>query len=136
MSSTPKTHAVGRIEVQSYEPRVYDQVEGGPDVAEIHVSESFHGDIEGEGVVRFLQVSRADGSASFVGMERVRGRIAQRSGTFLLQDAGTLKAGTVSGEWFVIPGSGTGQLHGLRGEGGFSAELGQGADITLDYWFE
>jgi hypothetical protein len=135
MSSTPKTHAVGRIEVQSYEPRVYDQVEGGPDVAEIHVSESFHGDIEGEGVVRFLQVSRTDGSASFVGMERVRGRIAQRSGTFLLQDAGTLKAGTVSGG-FVILRSGTGQLDGLRGEGGFSAELSQGADITLDYWFE
>jgi hypothetical protein len=28
------------------------------------------------------------------------------------------------------------ELAGLRGDGGFSAELGQGADITLDYWFE
>jgi hypothetical protein len=27
-------------------------------------------------------------------------------------------------------------LRGLRGEGGFRADLGQGADITLDYWFE
>jgi hypothetical protein len=24
----------------------------------------------------------------------------------------------------------------LGGDGGFTAELGQGADITLDYWFE
>jgi hypothetical protein len=35
-----------------------------------------------------------------------------------------------------VPGSGTGELAGLRGEGGFNAELGQSADITLDYWFE
>jgi hypothetical protein len=42
----------------------------------------------------------------------------------------------VKGDWFVVPGSGTGELAGLRGEGGFQAELGQHADVTLDYWFE
>jgi Protein of unknown function (DUF3224) len=75
-------------------------------------------------------------AASFVGIERVSGSVGGRSGTFLLQDQGTLKGTTVSGEWFVVPGSGTGELTGLRGEGGFTAELGQGADITLEYWFE
>jgi hypothetical protein len=35
-----------------------------------------------------------------------------------------------------IPGSGTGQLIGLRGEGGFRANLGEGAQVHLDYWFE
>jgi hypothetical protein len=24
----------------------------------------------------------------------------------------------------------------VRGEGGFTTQLGEGADITLDYWFE
>lgn len=43
---------------------------------------------------------------------------------------------TVMGDWFVIPGSGTDELTGLRGEGGFAAELGQSASITLDYWYE
>ncbi len=47
-----------------------------------------------------------------------------------------LEGSTVSGEWFVIPGSGTDELAGLRGEGVFVAELGQHASITLDYWFE
>lgn len=136
MSSTEKNRAVGKIEVHTYEPQTYDKVDGGPDVAEIRVTEGFHGDIEGEGSVRFLQASREDGSASFVGIERVTGEIAGRGGTFLLQDKGTLEGNTVTGEWFVIPGSGTGELAGLRGEGGFTAELGQGADITLDYWFE
>ena len=36
----------------------------------------------------------------------------------------------------VVEGSGTGELNGLRGEGGFKAALGQSAEITLDYWFE
>ena len=87
-------------------------------------------------MVRFLQAIRGDGSASFVGIERVSGSIADRSGTFLLQDAGTVDGSVVSGTWFVIPGSGTGGLAGLRGEGGFTAKLGQAADVTLDYWFE
>jgi hypothetical protein len=133
---TSKTHTTGRIDVKTYEPQPYDQLDDGPDLVEIHVTETFSGDIEGEGVVRFLQAIREDGSASFVGIERVTGSIAERRGSFLLQDAGTLEGNLVQGDWFVIPGSGTGELAGLRGEGGFEAELGQHASITLDYWFE
>jgi hypothetical protein len=102
----------------------------------IHVQESFSGDIEGDGVVEFLQAAQPDGSASFVGIERVTGRLAGRAGTFLLQDAGTVEGSVVSGEWFVVPGSGTSQLSGLRGEGGFRANLGESAQVHLDYWFE
>ena len=54
----------------------------------------------------------------------------------MLQDAGTVDGSVVSGDWFVVPGSGTGQLAGLRGEGGFRANLGEGAQVHLDYWFE
>jgi hypothetical protein len=32
--------------------------------------------------------------------------------------------------------SGTGELTGLRGEGGFRANLGESAQVHLDYWFE
>jgi hypothetical protein len=133
---TSKTNASGRIDVKTYEPQPYDELDDGPDLAEIHVTETFSGDIEGEGVVRFLQAIRADGSATFVGIERVTGSIAERRGSFLLQDAGTLERNLVKGDWFVIPGSGTGELAGLRGEGGVEAEVGQHASITLDYWFE
>ena len=130
------THATGRIDVKTYEPQPYEEVDDGPNLVEIHVTETFSGDIEGEGVVRFLQAVRDDGSATFVGIERVTGSIAGRQGSFLLQDAGTLEGSSVKGDWFVVPGSGTGDLAGLRGEGGFRAELGQHAAITLDYWFE
>ena len=136
MAETTKRVATGHIGVRTYEPQPYEEPAEGPNLVEIHVTETFAGSIEGDGAVRFLQAIRDDGSASFVGIERVTGKVDGRAGSFLLQDAGTLAGTTVKGDWFVIPGSGTGELAGLRGEGGFEAELGQRAAVTLEYWFE
>lgn len=134
--STMTGRAQGTIEVKTYEPRPYDTPAQGPNLNEIHVTESFKGDIVGEGSVRFLQAQRANGSASFVGIERVTGALAGREGSFLLQDEGTLVGDRVEGRWFVIAGSGTGDLVGLRGEGTFSATLGEHAHWVLEYRFE
>ena len=131
-----RTRADAVITVHKYEPAAYFVPADGPVLTRIHVEESFSGDISGDGVVEFLQAARADGSAIFVGIERVTGTVGGRRGTFLLQDAGTVADGIVSGDWFVVPGSGTGGLAGLRGEGGFRADLGEGAQVHLDYWFE
>ena len=137
MSETSsRTRASAVITVHKYEPVAYDQPAEGQVLTRIHVEESFSGDITGDGVVEFLQAAQADGAASFVGIERVTGTVGSREGTFLLQDAGTVAGDIVSGDWFVIPGSGTGKLAGLRGEGGFRANLGESAQVHLDYWFE
>jgi hypothetical protein len=130
------TRAQAVISVERYEPAAYERPAEGPELSRIHVEERFSGDIDGGGVVEFLQAARGDGSASFVGIERVTGTLAGRSGTFLLQDQGTVEGSRVRGSWFVVPGSGTGGLSGLRGEGGFEANLGEGAQVSLDYWFE
>ena len=131
---TQRANAV--ITVHKYEPSAYDEPADGPVLTRIHVEESFSGDIEGDGVVEFLQAARPDGSASFVGIERITGTIGGKRGTFLLQDSGTVEGNVVSGEWFVVPGSGTGQMAGLRGTGGFRANLGEGAEVYLDYSFD
>jgi len=131
-----RVHATGTIQVKKYVSKPYDEPPNGPKLVRISVTEVFSGDIAGKGTVEFLQVVRPDGSASFVGLERVVGKVGGRPGSFILQDAGTLKAKKVNGTWFIVPGSGTEQLKGLRGEGGFTADLGQHAKITLDYWFE
>ena len=131
-----KKTAVGTIEVTSYKPIPYDDSGDGPKLVELQITEIFAGDIRGDGAVRFLQAQRADGSASYCGIERVTGTLDGKSGSFLLQDEGTLQGTHVEGTWFVIANSGTGELSGLRGEGGFEAELGQHASWTLHYWFE
>lgn len=136
MSTTPSTRAEAVITVSKYEPAAYEEPGAGGTLNRIHVEERFSGDIEADGVAEFLQAAFADGSASFVGVERVSGALAGAKGTFLLQDQGTVSGDVVSGEWFVVPGSGTGDLRGLRGTGGFRADLGEGAKVWLDYWFE
>ena len=136
MADRQTRHATGQIEVKTYVPTPFDEISNGPSLVEIHVTETFTGDIQGDGTVRFIQAAGADGTASFVGIERVRGSIVGRQGSFLLQDSGTLAGKEVNGTWFVVPGSGTGDLKGLRGEGGFKAQLGERASIWLDYYFE
>ncbi len=129
--------ARAQIAVSVWQPQPYDESGDGPALVRVHVEEMFEGDIRGSGIATFLQALRGDGSATFCGLERVVGEIEGRSGSFVLQDSGTLdEAGNVTGSWFVVADSGTGALRGLRGEGGFSAAVGQRADARLRYWFE
>ena len=128
--------ATGRTDVNTYEPTAYDELADGPALFENRVDETFTGDIEGEGTVRVIQAARQDGSGTFVGIERVRGTVAGRQGSFLLQINGTDRGTERNAEWFVIQGSGTGDLEGLRGKGGFTAQRGQQGSIWLDYYFE
>ena len=134
--SESRTHATGTIEVTGWNPSPYDEQNEASTLVRIEVTELFHGDIEGDGRAQMLQVLRPDSSADFVGHERVTATLAGRQGTFIFQDVGTLADGAVAGTWFVVPGSGTGGLAGLRGEGTFTADVGASATITLDYWFE
>lgn len=127
------TTATGTITVKTWDETQYNELDGGPKLVRVAVTETFTGDIEADGEVTFLQTVRSDGSASFVGVERVTGTLGGREGSFVLQDEGTLTDGKVTGTWFVVPRSGTGELTSLRGTGGFSAVLGQSAEITLDY---
>ena len=77
--------------MHKYESSAYDEPAEGSVLSRIHVEESFSGDITSDGVVEFLQAGRADGSASFAGIERVTGELGGRRGTFLLQDTGTVQ---------------------------------------------
>jgi hypothetical protein len=131
----PRTRARAKITVQASEASPYDQT-ASPALVEIRLSETLTGDIEGESSVRALQVLRDDKSACLVSMQRFRGRVGGRHGTFVLQGSETVENRKINARWFVVPGSGTGDLAGLRGEGGFQGEFGKGSDATLDYWFE
>ena len=131
----PRARAKAKITVQSSEAQPFDQT-ASPALMEIRLSETFTGDIEGESPVRALQVLRDDKSACLVSMQRFRGKLGGHQGTFVLQGSEIVENGKIKARWSVVPGSGTGDLSGLRGEGGFEGEFGKGSDGTLDYWFE
>ena len=130
-----RVKAKAKITVQNSEAKPYDQT-ASPALVRIRLSETFSGDIDGESEVWALQVRRDDRSASMVSMQRFCGKLGGRQGTFVLQGSESLASGKISATWFVIPGSGTGDLCGLRGEGGFEGDFGKGSNGILDYWFE
>jgi hypothetical protein len=111
-----RARAIAKITVQASEAEPYDQTTS-PALMEIRLSETFTGDIDGQSPVRALQVLRDDHSASLVSVQRFRGRLGGRQGTFVLQGQEIVENGKIKATWFVVPGSGTGDLSGLRGEG-------------------
>jgi hypothetical protein len=130
-----RTRAEAKITVQSSEAKPYDET-ASPALMELHLNESFSGDIDGESPVRALEVLRDDKSAALVSMQRFRGKLGGRQGSFVLQGSEIVENGKIKATWFVVPGSGTGDLSGLRGEGGFEGQFGKGSDGWLEYWFE
>ena len=77
-----------------------------------------------------------EGSAAYVGLERVTGSVHGRPGSFVLTHSAAMERGEGKSSLDVVPGSGTGELRGLRGEASISVEPGGGHSFTLDYDFE
>jgi hypothetical protein len=141
MANKYSKHTAGTFEMKDWEEKTWDGKDwsevSGAKLTHVKVTQSFQGDIHGEGPVQFLMVYRDDGSVIFVGLEQVAGQVGGRSGSFVLQCSGTFEGDTAKTTWVVVPGSGTGELRGLRGEGGYVARHGeQQISFTLDYDFE
>lgn len=131
-----KKTANARFVITSWDEKPYSEGQDVPRLSRATVSKTFTGDIEGEGHVEYLMMYREDGTAAFVGLERVSGGIGGRWGTFVLERKGVFEGGQAKESYSVIPGSGTAELRTLRGEG--TSAVGHGAEhpFTLTYDLE
>jgi hypothetical protein len=134
MASTLK----GTFKIENWDEDPALETEAGSKVTRADVVRSFEGDLQGEGAVEWLMAYDDQGSATFVGLERVVGSVAGKKGTFVLQHVGTFDGQTAQADLLIIPGSGTGELDGLRGHGSFQAGLGEDGErnISLEAEFE
>lgn len=130
------TRADATFVVKSWDEKPYHEAEGEAKLTRATVAKSFSGDLEGEGVVEYLMCHGKDGTASFVGLERIEGTLGGRSGSFILEHRGTFAGGTADTKWTVVPGSGSGELDGLQGEGGFASAHAESYEMVLDYEFK
>jgi len=128
-----KKSANARFAIKSWDEKPYSEGQDLPRLTRASVMKTFTGDIEGEGQVEYVMMYRGDGSATCVGLERVVGRIGGKSGTFVLQRIGVFENGQAKESYSVIPGSATGELQGLRGDG--STAVGHGVEhpFSLNY---
>lgn len=104
----------------------------GKDLGRMSIDKTFHGELDASSKGEMLAAMTAvHGSAGYVAIEKVTGKLAGRDGTFVLQHMGTMTRGEGKLTVTVVPDSGTGQLTGLAGS--MSIEIIHGKHL---YHFE
>ena len=88
-----------------------------PAIGRMLIDKQFRGALEAVSKGQMLAFRTAtEGSAGYVAMEKVSGKIEGRDGTFVLQHSGTMNRGAASLVLTVVPDSGTAGLTGLTGQ--------------------
>ena len=121
------------FKIISWDEEPFDEPEAGPKLTRAHVRSTFHGDLSGTGNLMYVMTHLDTGVASFMGFEKVVGSLGGRTGSFVLRHKGSFDGEKATTEYEVVPGSGTGELVGLSGSGGFSAGHAEEHEMTLDY---
>ena len=128
-----KNRANARFAIKNWDEKPYSEGPDLPKLTRATVTKTFTGDIEGEGHVEYLMMYRSDGSATFLGLERISGSIGGRTGSFVLQRTGVFEGGQAKESYSVLPGSATGDLRGLVGTGTSAVGHGMEHPFVLDY---
>jgi hypothetical protein len=126
-------NATGTFEITSGSEDAYHETDRGVRLTRAKGTQRFTGEIEGDGSVEWLMCYLPDGSATFVGLQRIDGSVGGHTGSFILQAAGTHDGTQSKASWSVVAGSGMGELAGITGEGSFHAPGGPEATYNLEY---
>ena len=109
-------HAKGTFEVKM-KPQAPEEGVGDPGISRMSLDKNFSGDLEGTSNGQMLAIgTEVEGSAAYVAIERVNGKLDGLNGTFALQHNGTMDRGSGHLVITVVPDSGTGDLIGLSGK--------------------
>jgi hypothetical protein len=80
------------------------------------IDKTFFGDLEGTSIGEMMaSTTGIEGSAGYVALERVTGKLLGKSGSFVLQHSSIMSRGEPTQSITVIPDSGSGELEGLKG---------------------
>jgi hypothetical protein len=130
------TQTTGTFTLAGWDEKPAGAAEGGAKLAHAVVTNVFSEGIEATAtncVYDLVYVTAKTGV--FSGYELVAGALDGRGGSFVLEHRGHFdEEGTVHCALEVVSGSGSGELAGLTGRGGFTAPAGtKEITYTLDY---
>lgn len=93
------------------------------------------GALNGEAQTFYVLAYITDDSGTYSGYTYFKGSVDGREGGFVMADEGVFGPKSADTKWTIVAGSGTDDLAGISGTGGFSATHGLTVEITLDYRF-
>ena len=133
--NTMNTKAKGTLKIKDWDEKPFKKLPRGGKLTRASVTQKLAGDIEGVSHVEYLMAYRDKKSATFSGIQHVKGRVGKHTGSFALEVTGTFENGVAKGKWAVLPGLASGGLRDLRGAGAFKAPMGGEASFTFSYDF-
>jgi hypothetical protein len=114
-----------------YDEEPYGEADGA-EVSRVHISRTFSGDLEGSSTAELL-IAKSEGGGGYVGHDRITGTLQGKSGAFVFQHTGLMGPDGVTNTGTVVPGTGTGELSGITGNGAMLADADGNHTLTLDY---
>lgn len=111
-------------------PAVPEAPPGAP--GRMSIAKTYTGGITGSGAGEMLATMGPDQSGAYVALERITGVLDGRTGAFTVVHRGVMDAGAHELSITVVPGSGDGELKGLRGVYHLTRDEG-GHHYVLDY---
>lgn len=114
-----------------YDEESYAEADG-VELSRVHITRTFTGDLEGSSTAE-LMIAKSEGGGGYVGHDKVTGSLDGKSGTFVFQHAGVMGPDGVTNTGTIVPGSGTGELEGITGDGTMLADDEGNHTLTLAY---
>ncbi len=121
-------HVEARFEIGSWDETQFDDDEQASKLTEALVSKKYSGDVDGTSTTKWLMAYAPDKTATYVGIERIKGTVGGKRGTLVLLHDGAFTGGVATATLRVV--SGTDELAHAAGSGKFRAD--PAGSITLD----
>ena len=124
-------HAEAPFTNDRYDEEPYGEA-GAAEVSRVHISRTFTGDLAGESTAELL-IAKSGGGGGYVGHDRITGNLRGKAGAFVFQHTGLMGPEGVTNTGTIVPGTGTGELEGITGEGTLLADDQGNHTLTLEY---
>jgi hypothetical protein len=130
--SEPRT-IKATFQIDNWEEQDWDARDGTAKLTRAGVTKTYDGDVEGTSTTTSVMAYAADGSATFVGVERIVGTVAGRRGTMVLRHVGSYADGAARATLTVVAGAGTDDLADAAGDGRFLADPSGSIELEVSW---
>lgn len=122
-----------KFRISGWDEKPFSESGDGAKLTQASVKRTYEGELQGEGVAAYVMAYQADGSAEFVGYERVAGSLKGNSGSFVWKHSGAYIGDRMTHTSAIVEGSGTGDLIGISGHTEILAGHRKDYPFTLEY---
>ncbi|WP_327090173.1 DUF3224 domain-containing protein [Nonomuraea sp. NBC_01738] len=130
--TAPRMTAQGAFDTAGWTPQPPYDDRDDISLGVVTMTKTFHGDLTGTSLVTLLVAATPDTKA-YVALERVDCTLDGRKGAFVVAHQATDDDGDQSLTITVVPGSGTGDLRGIRGRMDIHIAQDGAHSYVLDY---